>query len=240
MIIAIDGPAGSGKSTIAKLVAKRLGLLYIDTGAMYRAFTLKVLDKKINLKDKKAINKLINATNIKLEPYKNKSSNFPKVMLDGKNVSGKIRQKKVETHISEVAKIKQVREFMKKEQQKMAKDGVVMEGRDIGTVVLPYADKKFYLDAYLEERIKRRYLQLKGESFDVAESEVKMYVINRDRNDRTRKIAPLEIAKDAIYIDTTNLNIKAVVSKILKHIVSEGPANSLQLVRGKQRTSACR
>ena len=211
-IIAIDGPAGAGKSTVTKLVAKKLGFLHIDTGALYRALTLKAKRYKLNLKDKKAIPELMKKTDIQLKFNKNKL----KVILDKKDVTREIRKPYISDGVSNVAKIKQVRQIMTRLQRKLAKNNnSVLEGRDIGTVVFPNAKHKFYLDANFKERVKRRFKELKERNKNIKIKLVEKDLAIRDKMDSTRKIAPLKKAKDAIYIDTTNLSIKEVVDRII-------------------------
>jgi len=211
-VIAVDGPAGSGKSVVAKTLAKKLGALYIDTGAMYRAVTLKALQENIDLEDEKRLSDLVKSIDITLE--KDKEGNI-RVFLNGKDVTSKLRISQVNKNISEIAKNKTVRKHLVELQRKLGGKGGVVEGRDISTVVFPKAYRKFYLDAHLEERIRRRYKQACEEGSQVNRTDVKEEVINRDRNDRTRKISPLRIDPEAIYIDTTNLTIDEVVQKLI-------------------------
>ncbi|MCM8778958.1 MAG: (d)CMP kinase [Candidatus Omnitrophica bacterium] len=215
-IVAIDGPAGAGKSTVARLVAKRLKYFYIDTGAMYRALTLKALQEGIDFKDEKALEKVSASTAIQL--HKDRNGNL-RVFLDGNDVTERIRDKDVNLHISLLSKVKAVRNNMVARQRNMGKKGrVVLEGRDIGTVVFPQARYKFYLDADFHERVKRRYREfiLKGKRISL--SAVKRDLLRRDRSDKLRKIAPLKKASDAVYIDTTNLGIEEVVEIILNYV----------------------
>ena len=216
MIIAIDGPAGAGKSTIAKLIAQKLGFLYIDTGAMYRALTLKALDTDIDIKDPEKIINLTKNTDIDLI---NNPDGSIKVILDGADVSLSIREPRITKFVSDVAKIREVREIMVILQRAFGERGnCVLDGRDIGTVVFPNADKKFYLDAHFEERVNRRHKELNGMGKDIAFGEVKDDLANRDNIDSTREVAPLKKADDAIYVDTTNLTIEQVVNELLKWI----------------------
>lgn len=210
-MVAIDGPAGSGKSTVAKLIAKRLNLLYIDTGAMYRALTLAALNKNISPSDSTSVINLAKKIRIKLED----SPQGLKVVLNGVDVTSDIRTPQVNTSVSDIAKIKEVREIMVLEQRKLAQGrSVVLEGRDIGTVVFPEAKFKFFLDARVDERAKRRFKEMQGVSID----EVKTNVKQRDKIDSGRKIAPLKCADDAVYIDTTKMSIEEVVNTILKYV----------------------
>ena len=218
-VIAIDGPAGSGKSTVAKEVAKRLDFLYIDTGAMYRALTLKALDKKIDFSDTKALVRLSENADIELRG----ESGSLKVFLDKKDVSERIRTIEVTKEVKRLSPLKGVRAKMVELQRKLAEvasSGVVLEGRDIGTVVFPDAAHKFYLDAKHETRVKRRFDELKGKGFSVSREEIAEDVKDRDASDMTRKIGPLKKAEDAIVIDTTNMVVAEVVTEILKIVKS--------------------
>lgn len=214
LIIAIDGPAGSGKSTVAKEVARRLGLLYVDTGAMYRALTLKAIREKVGLNDEDALVELARRTNIDLRT----NDDFRlSVELDGEDVSLEIRKSYVTTNVKYVARIGKVRREMVKLQRKAASSkGAVLEGRDIGTVVFPNADKKIYLDASVDERIKRRYRELVEKGHDITLDGVEKDVITRDYTDKMRDVAPLKKADDAIVIDTTNLTVAEVAERIVK------------------------
>jgi len=212
LVIAIDGPAGAGKSTVAKIIAERLGYIYIDTGAMYRALTLKALSKNYNLEDEKELGDLAGSTDIKL--VKEGENNL--VILDGEDVTAEIRDNKVSNNVSVVAKVAKVREEMVKLQREMAQSGgVVMDGRDIGTVVLPDADIKIFLTASVEERAQRRYDELIEKGEDVNLEQIEAEIIRRDNIDKNREVAPLTEAEDAIYVDTTKLDIGQVVEEIL-------------------------
>ena len=217
-VIAVDGPAGSGKSTVAKGVAKALKFLYIDTGAMYRALAVKALRKKVNLEDEAVLTQLARETNIKLE-VKNGSL---KVLLDGEDVTDEIRDLSVSEKVKFVAKVQGVRHNMVKIQRSLGEQskGAVLEGRDIGTVVFPNAKYKFYLDASFDERVKRRFKEFEGKGTVVSLEEVKKDVEARDHTDKTRRVGPLKQAKDAVYIDTTNLTAEDVVSEILKRVTN--------------------
>ena len=212
MIIAIDGPAGAGKSTVAKILAKRLRFLYIDTGAMYRALTLKVLENDVPVNDALRIKQLALGMSIDL---RNNSDGSLTVILDGKDVTLAIRQSRITQFVSDVAKIKEVRQVLVKLQRDMGQKGnCVLDGRDIGTVVFPQAEKKFFIDASKEERVNRRFRELKGLGQSVSENDVAGDLANRDKLDSTREASPLRKAIDAIYIDTTDLTIEQVADKM--------------------------
>jgi cytidylate kinase len=216
MIIAIDGPAGAGKSTAARMIAQKLGFLYIDTGAIYRALTLKVLENKIDISDTSAIVDTASSTVIDLM---NNPDGSLKIFLDSRDVSQEIRQPKVTRFVSDIAKIRQVREVLIKLQRRLGRQrDSVLDGRDIATVVFPDADKKFYLDAKFQERVIRRYKELRSYGEDVTCDDVAKDLSNRDTIDSTRQFAPLKKADDAIYIDTTDMSIEEVVDAVLKKI----------------------
>jgi cytidylate kinase len=216
MIIAIDGPAGAGKSTVARIIAQKLGFLYIDTGAMYRALTFKALEEKIDIKNTQGLIAMARSTGIDLTNNKDGSL---KIFLDYKDVTTQIRQPRITKFVSDVAKIKGVREVMLGLQRKLGREkDSVLDGRDIGTVVFPDADKKFYIDAQFEERVKRRYKELRELGQKVTLKEVEADLRNRDTIDTNREFAPLKKADDAIYIDTTDMTIEEVVDKVLQHI----------------------
>jgi cytidylate kinase len=218
-IIAIDGPVGAGKSTIAKLVAEKLSYKYIDTGAMYRALAYKALKEGVDPRDKKSLAKLAKETKILLK----KEKGDLKVYLEGKEVgSRQLRSEEIGKKASLISKVKGVRKELVRRQREMgASGGVVAEGRDIGTVVFPRADFKFYLEATSQERAKRRYQELKERSCPVNFREIKKEIEKRDRNDRSRKISPLRKAKDAILIDSTNMSVEEELKEILKVIEEE-------------------
>ncbi|MDR1702660.1 MAG: (d)CMP kinase [Sporomusaceae bacterium] len=211
--VAIDGPAGAGKSTVAQIVAARLGYTYIDTGAMYRAVTWKVLREGVDVEDAELVAETAAKMDIRLS-----FSDKVKVFVDGEEVTEAIRAREISNNVSAVAKIPAVREIMLKAQQKLGENGaVVMDGRDIGTHVLPLAEVKVFLTASLSERAKRRYLELKAKgaaaSVDLAKIEREIAV--RDEQDSKREAAPLVKAEDAVVVDTTGAAIEEVVQKIL-------------------------
>lgn len=214
LVIAIDGPAGSGKSTVSKLIAKRLSLLYIDTGAMYRALTLKAMRKGLDLHDEKSLVELAKTTKIELEE-KSKLH----VFLDGEDVSIPIRTPEVTADVKYIARVPGVRHEMVALQRSIgSKQGAVLEGRDIGTVVFPNADYKFYLDASPEERAKRRLSDLVELGQKANVEEVEKDITARDESDMKRSVGALKKAEDAITIDTTVLSIDEVVDKLLARI----------------------
>jgi CMP/dCMP kinase len=216
MIIAIDGPAGAGKSTVAKLVAKRLGFTYLDTGAMYRAVTVAALENNLELNDEIALVAL--AEKAKIEIFSQKDGSL-KISLNGADVTRKIREVEVNKNVSFIAKVPKLRAVMVERQREFSKDhDIVVEGRDIGTVVFPSAEKKFYLDADFKERSRRRIKELSESGVKVNNSEIEKDIEKRDHQDLTRSVAPLKKADDAFYIDTTPLSIDEVVNKILSFI----------------------
>ncbi len=219
--IAIDGPAASGKSTTAKLVAHKLGYLHIDTGAMYRAITLKALDEKIDLSDKNKIVRLARTSTIRLEV----ENCTTKVFLEGIEVTKRIRTQLVSRSVSTVSSYEGVREVMVQEQQKMAASGgVVLEGRDIGTVVLPKAELKIFMVASVEERARRRKGELSLVGIEANQDDLIKEIEMRDQKDSTRAVSPLRKAPDAIELDTSHLTIEEQVDFILeraKEIIRE-------------------
>lgn len=213
IIIVIDGPAGSGKSTTARLVAQKLGYIYIDTGAMYRALTLKVINSGIDPNDEKSVAQLAENTRIELL-YENGNL---KVMLDGNDVTEKIRTPEVTSFVSIVSAHPKVREAMVKKQQELGKDGgVVMDGRDIGTVVFPNAHLKIFMTADIKERARRRQKELEAQGFKIDLEKLIYEIEERDKFDSSREVGPLKKADDAIEIDTTNLTIDEQVDFVLK------------------------
>ena len=219
--IAIDGPAASGKSTTAKLVAHKLGYFHIYTGAMYRAITLKALDEKIDLNDKKEIVRLAQTSTIRLEV----ENCTTKVFLEGIEVTKRIRTQLVSRSVSTVSSYEGVREVMVQEQQKMAASGgVVLEGRDIGTVVLPKAELKIFMVASVEERARRRKGELTLVGIEANQDDLIKEIEMRDQKDSTRAVSPLRKAPDAIELDTSHLTIEEQVDFILeraKEIIRE-------------------
>lgn len=214
LIIAIDGPAGSGKSTTAKLVAKRLNYLYIDTGAMYRAVTLFVLRNNLMGKTNEII-ELANSLKIVLSFIDGETN----ITVNGEDVSKEIRSFEVNSNVSEISCIEGVRKILVKKQQEMGKNGgVVMEGRDIATVVFPNADVKIFLTAGIDERAKRRAKEFSEKGTDVPIDKVKENLKNRDFIDSNREASPLKKALDSIEVDTSNTTIEEQVDKILDQV----------------------
>ncbi|RAK06199.1 cytidylate kinase [Halanaerobium saccharolyticum] len=208
-VIAIDGPSGAGKSTIAKLLAKRLNYLHLDTGAMYRAVTLAAIKNNIDFNQKNKLVELAKSIDITFDEN-------GEIFLNGKNVTGDIRTAEVNNHVSEVASIKGVREVLVEKQQQLAQSNmVVMDGRDITTVVLPEAEHKFFLTASLAERAKRRYQEIKAKDKEADFEKIKNSIARRDKLDSERKHSPLKKAEDAVIIDTTDLSIDQVLDKMI-------------------------
>ncbi|WP_175991188.1 (d)CMP kinase [Bacillus sp. Marseille-Q1617] len=217
--IAIDGPAAAGKSTVAKIVAGKLSYLYIDTGAMYRSLTYKALKSDVDLHDQTKLTKLLETTKIDLEP----SEKGQLVLLDGENVTDEIRQSEVTNSVSHVAVHSLVREEMVKRQQELASEGgVVMDGRDIGTHVIPDAEVKVFLLASVEERAQRRHEENVAKGFPSDLEKLKEEIARRDKIDSEREVAPLKKADDAIEIDTTSLSISEVVDRIMSLVERKG------------------
>lgn len=209
--IAIDGPAGAGKSTIAKRLAQELHINYLDTGAMYRALTYHILQLNVDVEDEETIIKEAEKVDIDF--------NDNSIYLNSKNVDTEIRTPQVSNNVSAVSKFSRVRELLVDKQRKIASGkSVIMDGRDIGTVVLPKAEYKFYLDASIDIRAQRRHEQLDQ---DIDMEELKRDIALRDEMDQTRKISPLKKAEDAMIIDTSNMTIDEVI-QAMKSIIMQG------------------
>jgi cytidylate kinase len=210
--IAVDGPAGAGKSTIAKQIAQQLDFIYIDTGAMYRAMGLYFLNENINLEDIVAVEQACRQVEVEIT-YENK---VQQIWLNGENVSGQIRTEEIGRMASACATISVVREKLVDLQRKLAGTRcVIMDGRDIGTVVLPDAQLKIYLTASVEERAKRRYKELTEKGEAVTIESIEENIRNRDHNDMTREISPLKQADDAVVVDSSDMSIDEVVQTII-------------------------
>ncbi|MEW5693320.1 MAG: (d)CMP kinase [Candidatus Hydrogenedentota bacterium] len=213
-VIAIDGPAAAGKSTVARLVAEKRGYFYLDTGAMYRAATLQCLCKGVNIDNEEEVSQIVNNIELKFD-------NNNRIYLDNEDVSFQIRTIPVTANVSKVSSYKSVRDKMTELQRRMCDNGkIVMEGRDIGTVVVPDAKYKFFLDASLQERAQRRIKDIGNENMklDKIVEEIK----KRDSFDSNRRLAPLKKAEDSIYIDTTSMTVDMVVNYILNEIEKMG------------------
>ena len=210
--IAIDGPAGAGKSTIAKMAAKKLDFIYVDTGAMYRAMALYFLRREIDAKDEKKIAEACEHINVTIAYREGEQQ----VLLNGENVNAFIRTEEVSMMTSNTSKYPAVREKLLYLQRELAAaNNVIMDGRDIGTCVLPDAELKIYLTASASERAKRRYLEQKDRGVESDLAQIERDIIARDEQDMNREIAPLKQAEDAIYLDTSDMTIEEVVTKIV-------------------------
>lgn len=217
-VVAIDGPAGTGKGTITKLLAKKLNLIEIDTGAMYRCVTLECIKKNISPKDEEKIEKVLDNIDIKLKHIDGKQ----KVFLNGEDVSNEIRTPEVDNLVAVFAALKIVRDKVTPMQREMGKENdIIMEGRDIGTVVFPNADVKIFLDCSLEERANRRYKQNLEKGINESYEEVLASIKERHKLETEREIAPLIKAEDAILVDSTNMTIDEVVKAIANIIIEK-------------------
>lgn len=216
-VIAIDGPAGAGKSTIAKKLADRIGYTYIDSGAMYRALTLKVLREGIPLKELENIIALAGKTDI---DFRNHS-----IYLDGSIADAEIREENVNRNVSYIAAIPEVRKLMVELQRRISGNkNVVMDGRDVGTVIFPAAQVKLFITASVEERAERRYKELKQKGFDAEIQDIKSQIEKRDFIDSTREDSPLIAAPDSVLVDTTGKGIEEVLDHVISIIESKGGA----------------
>lgn len=215
--IAIDGPAGAGKSSISKVVANELGYLYIDTGAMYRGVTWAVLDSNVDVNNQKEVEALLPSLDLTLEP----TASACKVFVKGQDVTNLIRQQQINENVSTIASYKGVREYLVERQQAMAAiGGVILDGRDIGSVVLPDAELKIYLTASVDARAKRRWLEVQGTSNEQPLEDIKKNVESRDEMDKNRDESPLVCVEDAIIVDSSNMTFDETVEHIL-HLVQE-------------------
>jgi len=215
--IAIDGPAGAGKSSISKVVANELGYLYIDTGAMYRGVTWAVLDSHVDVNNQKEVEALLPSLDLTLEP----TASACKVFVKGQDVTDLIRQQQINENVSTIASYKGVREYLVERQQAMAAvGGVILDGRDIGSVVLPDAELKIYLTASVDARAKRRWLEVQGTSNEQSLEDIKKNVESRDEMDKNRDESPLVCVEDAIVVDSSNMTFDETVEHIL-HLVQE-------------------
>ncbi|MGB2958614.1 MAG: (d)CMP kinase [Bacteroidota bacterium] len=215
LVIAIDGPAASGKSTTAKLVARRLGYVHVDTGAMYRAVTLKVLRAELDPLDEESIGRLLESTRVALEDH----AGVLRVFLDDEDVTEEIRTSEVTRSVSSVSSLRSVRRAMVREQRRMGeKGGIVLEGRDIGTVVFPDADVKFFVVASINERARRRLREIRQTGVEANLEDLERELEERDRTDSTRSESPLQRADDAIEVDTSSLTIDQQVELVVETV----------------------
>lgn len=215
LVIAIDGPAASGKSTTAKLVAERLGYMHVDTGAMYRAITLKVLRSGLAPDDRNSITRLLETTRVQL---RNEGGGLH-VLLDGRDVSEEIRSPEITRAVSAVSGLPEVRQVMVREQRALGeRGGIVLEGRDIGTVVFPQAECKFFLIAGIGARAERRLKELRAKGVAADLEELQKEIADRDRCDSTRAVSPLRKAADAVEIDTSDMTIEQQVDAVVRTV----------------------
>jgi len=223
-IITIDGPAGAGKSTVSTVLAKKLGYIYLDTGALYRALAYKALSAKISLEDTDALANLCYGTTVSLKNIDGKML----VLVDGEDVANKIRTEEVGLAASKISSFAVVRKSLLSLQREAGlQGGIVAEGRDMGSIVFPHADYKFYLDANVEERTNRRYKELLAKGAGAEYQGIKKDIMARDDQDSQRKIAPLKASADAIIIDSTGLSVECVVGKIIEHICNKSDGDTL-------------
>ena len=217
--IAIDGPAGSGKSTLGALLAKKLGYLYFDTGVMYRAVALAAINQGVECNDEISVGELAENIKIDVRPPSIQDGRDYDVLLNGADVTWAIRQDNVNAHVSEVSAYRVVRDAMTAQQRRIAQENaVVMVGRDIGTVVMPDADLKIFLDASIEVRAGRRYLELRTYGEEADYDEVSRSLQHRDNIDSSREIAPLKAAEDAVIIDSDEMSIDEVLERAMELI----------------------
>lgn len=218
LTVAIDGPSGAGKSTVAKALAERLGYIYIDTGAMYRSLALRVKEEAISFEEESAIGRLASSLRLTFA----KQGGQTRVRSNGKDVTEAIRTPEISRLASLISRQKAVRKALVRLQRQMGKEGgVILEGRDIGTVVFPNAEVKFYLDAESDERAKRRYEELTGKGVKVDFKETRDELVQRDHHDMHRTHSPLKRAKDAVYIDSTHRPVEEIVDEMASVVNSK-------------------
>jgi len=221
LAIAIDGPAGAGKSTVARILAERLGFVYLDTGAMYRAVTLKAIREGVDLHDGDALTALAERTDVRVVPDPHEGSSC-RVLLDGEDATWDIRSPQVNDAVSVVAAVPGVRRRLVKLQREAARGGrIVLDGRDAGTCVLPEADLKVYLTASFSERVRRRLRELEEAGYSLTAEEVRSEIEKRDRLDSCRSVGPLRPAPDAVIVDTTKITALEAVERILRRLTGE-------------------
>lgn len=220
--IAIDGPSGAGKSTVSKMVAKRLGITYLDTGAMYRAVALYAVRHNVSVNDEEKVQTLLPAIDIRFEG----DGDSKKILLCGEDVSSAIREHHISKAASDISKLPCVRNFLVAMQRKIAaKCDVVLDGRDITSNVLPDAGYKFYLTASVDERARRRYEELKAKGSDVSLQQIKADIIDRDKNDMERKVAPLVLTSDSTLIDSSEMSAEDVCDIIVSAVKGNNHSN---------------
>ncbi|MEX2416183.1 MAG: (d)CMP kinase [Paenibacillaceae bacterium] len=216
--VAIDGPAGAGKSSIAKMTAEKLGYVYVDTGAMYRAITWSVLDLNLDLNDTKGIQNMIEHIDLTLKP----SHEGQQVWINGQDVTRHIRSPLINQNVSRIAQMPNVRQFLTEIQKRMSSEGgIIMDGRDIGTVVMPDAELKIFLTASVQERARRRYMEMKAAGNEVEMDQLIGEIIERDRMDEQREISPLRQAEDAIFLDCSELSMHQVIDILVELSISK-------------------
>ena len=209
--IAIDGPSGAGKSTVSKMLSKQLGYIHLDTGALYRTISYKLLNLQIDLNDDILLKKILKDTKIDIKFIDDNQ----KIYIDNTDVSNNIRSPEISMASSKISAINSVRQYLLKKQVDISKNNnIIMDGRDIGTIILPNADLKIFLTANLDDRANRRYKELKKKGMDIDLKDVKDDMKKRDNHDSTRKISPLKIAEDAIIIDTTGYSLEKTLNEV--------------------------
>lgn len=219
-LIAIDGPAASGKSTLAEIIAQKLGYFYFDTGVMYRAATLEALEKFGNVNDEAKVSELAATIRIDVQAPTVLDDRRMDVLVDGKDVTWAIRTPKVDRNVSKVSAYKEVRTALTEQQRRIGSRGnIVMVGRDIGTVVFPDAHKKIFLDASPEERARRRFAEIQGRGENTSYEEILASIRNRDEIDSSRVVAPLRIAEDAFIINSDGKTVKQVVDEAMNYLI---------------------